>query len=216
MRDRFSELIKKGVASFQEKPVGSPTPTLNPMVTTYNNLWGLLTDTHMSTVDDGYIITGTFVKSPYWERFKYCDYYGTTNIKLGSGFNSLENMVWSYGYMMTPDMYNGDYVIRLIKRPPTDSYPKEQSGSEYVVPCRGVCSPVITSLGESQIPRPFKTYFTDAQSRDICEAWKRAEGNALKIIENLMESSEVDVGCFRISADNQYIIVDEKVKISLN
>ena len=212
MRDRFSEMINKGVASFCERPVGTPTPSLDPMVKTYNNLWGLLTDTHMSPVEDGYIITGTFVKGPYWESFKYCSYYGNTNIKLGSGYSSLENMVYINGYEMKPDIYNGDYVIHLTKK----SIDDPDSGIESVVPCCGTCDPCVTSLGESQIPHPFKEFFTEAQSKDIINAWKDANGNAVKIIENLKESHEIDSNRFRISADNQYMIIDERLKINLN
>lgn len=218
MRDRFSEMIKKGVASFQEKPVGAPIPTLDPMVKAYNNLWGLLTDTHMSAVEDGYIITGSFVKTQYWDGFKYCSYYGNTNIKLGSGFYSLENMVNANGYMMTPDTYNGDYVIKLVKRPDPATVPSEGecACADVAIPCCTKCYPYVTSLGESQIPRPFKEFFTESQSKDIVDAWNRANGDAMKILENLKESREVDVTRFRISADNQYIIVNENLKINLN
>ena len=216
MRDRFSDLIKKGVAAFQEKPVGSPVPTLDPMVKAYNNLWGLLTDTHMSAVEDGYIITGTFVKSQYWERFKYCSYWGTTNIKLGSGFCSLENMVNANGYVMTPDIYNGDYVIKLTKRPEPTTAPEggECVGCDCAVPCCANCAPCVTSLGESQIPHPFKEFFTPEQSRAIVEGWTGED--AMKIAETLNESKELKGHSFRVSADNQYMIVDEKLKIELN
>ena len=221
MRDKFSELIKAGVASFCERPVGSPAPTLDPMVKAYNNLWGLLTDTHMSKLcDECYIITGTFVKSQYWERFKYCSYWGSTNIRLGSGYNSLECMVYSNGYQMAPDTYNGDYVIKLTKRP-EDSRPEDSAepGVECcgcAVPCCQNCDPCVISLGESEIPHPFKEFFTREESDAIIEAWKGGDGNAMKVLENLKDSTVIDGSRFRISADNQYMIVDEKLKIDLH
>ena len=217
MRDRFSEMIKKGIASFSEKPVGSPVPTLDPIVKAYNNLWGLLTDTHMSAVEDGYIITGTFVKGPYWESFKYCSYYGNTNIKLGSGYCNLESMIYSNGYEMKPDVYNGDYVIHITKRlelePTTGDNGDECCGS---IPCCQCCNPCVTSLGESQIPHPFKEFFTRQESDAIIEAWKGGDCNAMKVLENLKDSVMIDGSRFRISADNQYMIVDEKLKIDLH
>lgn len=212
MRDRFSDLIKKGVASFQEKPVGSSVPTLDPMVKAYNNLWGLLTDTHMSAVEDGYIITGTFVKSQYWEGFKYCSYYGSTNIKLGSGYYSLENMINVNGYQMSPDTYNGDYVIKLTKRPEPANTPENGEGC-CICPCCTNVDPCVTTF-ESQIPHPFKEYFTPNQSRTIVEAFKEGAGDAVKVVETLNSSKEFNGG-FRISADNQYMIVDEQIKIKL-
>lgn len=218
MRDRFSEMIKAGVASFEEKPIGSFTPTLDPMVKTYNNLWGLLTDTHMSAVDDGYIITGTFVKSQYWEGFKYCGYYGNTNIKLGSGYCNLECMVWTNGYEMKPDLYNGDYVIKLTKRPE----PSTEDPNGALVPAEDQCCgtaccptcPCIYSLGESQIPHPFREFFTPEQTNAICEGW--AGGIAEKIANTLNEDKELKGHSFRVSADGQYMIADEKLRIPLN
>lgn len=216
MRDRFSEMINKGVAAFEEKPVGSFTPTLDPMVRSYNNLWGALTDTHMSIVGDGeYIITGTFVNTPSWERFKYCSNWGTTCIKLGSGYGSLEQMVWVNGYEMKPDLYNGDYVIRITKRP--EPSPEDPNG--IPVPpsdCSPVCCPVcpcVVSLGESQIPHPFKEFFTTDQIKVICEAW--GGGVAEKVAAALNENKELKGHSFRVSADSQYMIVDEKMKINL-
>ena len=219
MRDRFSELIKKGVASFEEKPVSTPIPTHDPMVRAYNNLWGALTDTHMSAIfPDEYIITGTFVKSQYWEGFKYCSYYGSTNIKLGSGYPNLENMVRVNGYRMTPDTYNGDYVIKLTKCPEPST--EDPNGVPVGDQCCGTACcptcPCIYSLGESQIPHPFKESFTEGQIKDICEAWKDANGNAEKIIENLKGYRDVDENRFAVSADGLYMIVDEKLRIPLN
>lgn len=218
MRDRFSDLINKGVAAFQEKPVGSPTPTIDPMVKAYNNLWGLLTDTHMSKLcDECYIITGTFVKSQYWERFKYCGYWGSTNIRLGSGYDSLECMVYSNGYQMTPDTYNGDYVIKLTKRSPSTEPDTNCDGCAIPeIPCCQNCDPCVISLGESEIPHPFKEFFTREESDAIIEAWKGGDCNAMKVLENLKDSTVIDGNRFRISADNQYIIVDEKLKIDLH
>ncbi len=216
MRDRFSEMIAAGVAAFQEKPVGTPTPCLDPMVKAYNNLWGALTDTHMSKVEDGYIITGTFVKSRYWEGFKYCSYYGSTNIKLGSGYSSLENMVYTNGYTMTPETYNGDYVIKLVPRPETPGTGAGADCEGYDVPCCVNCSPCVTSLGESQIPHPFKEFFTTSQSKAIIESWEEGKGNAVKVVENLNNNKEIKNHSFRLSADNQYMIIDEKLKIDLN
>lgn len=213
MRDRFSDLIKKGVAAFEEKPVGSPIPTLDPMVKLYNNIWGALTDTHMSAVEDGYIITGTFVETPYWDRFKYSGFWGTTNIKLGSGYTSLDNMIYVNGYQMTPDIYNGDYVIKLTKRPEPAAAP-EGAECDACVSCCPSCYPAVVSMGESQIPHPFKEFFTEGEQKAIVEGWKKGERNAAKVVENL--NSAVKEHSFRLSSDNQYVVVDEHLQISLN
>ena len=213
MRDKFSELIKAGVASFQERPVGSPIPTLDPIIRCYNSCWGALTDTHMSRVEDGYIITGTFVKGPHWDRFKYASFWGSTNIKLGSGFCSLENMVSSYGYQMRPDTYNSDYVIKLTPRP-AESSEVPGEGCDCCVAACPTC-PAVISLGESKIPHPFKDFFTGEQEKAIREEWEKGNGDAMKVVENLNSNKSINKFNFRLTADNEYIVVDEQLKIKL-
>lgn len=204
MRDKFSELIAAGVASFQEKPIGNEVPTLDPMVKLYNGLWGLLTDTHMSKVDDGYIITGTFIYTKYWEGFKYCSFYGSTNIKLGSGYPSLDNMITSYGYKMMPDIYNSDKVIKLV--PLTDEEMLNRG-------CPTVC-PCDCRVGESKIPHPMKEFLNETQLLEFKNAWEAGEGNAYKVVENLRQAKSFNGSKFRVSADQKYIL-DEIIKFEL-
>lgn len=215
MRDRFSELIAAGVASFEEREVGTPTPCLDPIVKTYNNLWGLLTDTHMSKIDAGYIITGTFIDSPYWDRFFYACNWGSTCFKLGSGFPSLESMINAYGYRVQREVYNGDSALRLVPvEVDDDTKPDSGTAVPGCVMCNPIC-PVVVTTAESEIPHPFKEFFTEEQSKDIANAWSDAEGKAEKIIENLKSSRTINADIFRLSADGQYMLVDEKIKIKL-
>ena len=213
MRDKFSELIAAGVASFQEKPVGTPTPCLDPIVKLYNNVWGVLTDTHMSKTPEGYIITGTFVASPHWDSFKYCSFRGNTNIKLASGFYSLEHMVSSFGFQMVPDLYNGDNAIKLVPR----TSPDPVVGGECdacCCPC-AACCPVAYTTSESSNPHPLREVFTPEQEKALREAWEDAKGDAWKILEGIKSSRVLDESKFRISADNEYLIVGEQIKIKL-
>lgn len=202
MRDRFSDLIKKGVANFHHGPVGTPVPSLDPVVKLYNNLWGALTDTHMSKVDqDRYIITGTYVKTPQWENFKYAYMYGSTNIRLGSGYDSLEGMINAYGFVMNPGVYNGDYVIMLTPRE------NELSNSELPATMESLGTELTTY--NSQIPHRFGEFFTHEQIKTIEECWK---GDC--VLENL--NKRVRGVSFRLSADNQYVVVgDNKLKIKI-
>jgi len=208
MRDKFSELIAAGVASFEEKPIGSPVPELDPMVRLYNGLWGLLTDTHMSKVEDGYIITGRFVQLPLWNSFIYSGCWGTTNIKLGSGYYSLDDMVRKNGYCMVPDIYNGDNIIRLKPCPEPES---------AACPCGMEC-PVCCSVGESNIPHPLSDVFSREQINEFVVAWIDAKGDANKIIENLQTTKTLDGSKFRISSDNKYLVGEgnKTIKFELN
>ena len=212
MRDKFSELIKKGVAAFNPKPVAGSIPELDPMCKTYNAVWGLLTDTHMSKVDDGYIITGTFTQSTYWDRFKYSCFWGTTDIKLASGYSSLDAMVAKNMYTMVPDLYNGDRVMRLK---PVEVPPAGAEGSN----CCGCCAdcPVCCSVGESLIPHPLSDVFSGEQIVEFNNAWVDAKGDANKIIENLQKSKILDGSKFYISSDRKYLIGEgsQTIKFSL-
>lgn len=219
MRDKFTELINAGVASFKHEPVApAVSDPLDTMVRLYNGCWGALSDTHMSRVDGGYIITGTFVKSDAWNRFKYANCWGSTNIKLGSGYCSLDHMVWTFGYEMKPDIYNGDNVIRLVPRAEGDaSAPaaEECPATGCVCPC--ACAPAgYYTTCESQIPQPIGQLFNSAEKAAFVEAWVDARGDAKVLIENLNNSKVLDGSKFRLSTDGEYLIAAESYKIKLN
>ena len=154
----------------------------------------------MSLTPDGeYIITGTFLQTPAWESFKWSSKWGTTNIKLGSGYASLENMIYTYGYSMVPDLFNGDHVIKLVPREMGDN-----SGECPCVPCSDQCCGTCC-VGESKIPHRIAEYLNGDQMKELNSAWKHAENNAIKLMENL-QNSETLKDIFRLSADNQYLI----------
>lgn len=201
MRDKFSELIAKGVAVFNPKPVAGSTPELDPMCKTYNAVWGLLSDTHMSKIEDGYIITGTFTQSPVWDNFKYSTFWGSTNIKLASGYSSLDAMVAKNSFTMVPDLYNGDRVMRLK---PVEVPPNAENGCG----CCGCCTdcPVCCSVGESKIPHPLSDVFSHDQIVEFKTAWVDAKGDANKIVENLQSSKVLDGSKFYISSDQKYLV----------
>lgn len=64
MRNKFTDLVNAGVASFNPEPIAPDTAGSLNISRTYNNIWGVLTDTHMSYVDGRCIITGTLLSDP--------------------------------------------------------------------------------------------------------------------------------------------------------
>lgn len=66
----FNDLVREMENSGLEAPrplsYGTKTATWDPIVREYNNLWGAITDTMMSTFGTGYIITGRRVA---WKEF---------------------------------------------------------------------------------------------------------------------------------------------------
>lgn len=56
----FKELIMK-FPSRQTDPTLPQTTDLDPIVRHYNNYWGVATNTHCCSFEDGYLITGSYV-----------------------------------------------------------------------------------------------------------------------------------------------------------
>lgn len=139
MRSKFSELIAAGVASFNHEPIAPQTPCHDPICHTYNNLWGVLTDTHMSCADGRYVITGTFVGDPKkWSSLMWTPNWGGCNF-IDSGYYSLSEFLCLAGYEPRTTVLNGQAAIELIPR-------------EDCV-CTGIGCTAYTTH-ESQIPQP--------------------------------------------------------------
>lgn len=60
----FHDLVRAGIARFDYKNLHPASTTKNDFVRLYNNVWGILNDTHMTVVDDGakYVITGSAIR----------------------------------------------------------------------------------------------------------------------------------------------------------
>lgn len=121
--DRFSELIKQGVAKFEYKPITGnitdtyPQDSVSQMIRNYNNLYSIATNTHMSRTSDGkIIISGTLVKDEkYFDTFLCsCWYKNLTFQKCPANF------LRDYGYIGHREILNGDtvYVLELLTEHP--------------------------------------------------------------------------------------------------
>ena len=139
MRNKFSELVAAGVASFNHEPIAPQTPCHDPICHAYNNLWGVLTDTHMSCADGRYVITGTFVGDPKkWSKLMWSPNWGGCNF-IDSGYYSLSEFLCQAGYEPRTTVLNGQTAIELI--PCEDCV------------CAGIGCTAYTTH-ESQIPQP--------------------------------------------------------------
>ena len=83
----FQDLIKNGVAPnrYDSVYIGS-IPDSDPFIRGYNNVWGVVSDTHMSHYGENqYIITGSLVSNTSkFSQFLYAYYWG------GYSFNASE------------------------------------------------------------------------------------------------------------------------------
>lgn len=128
MRNKFFELIEKGVAPASYKDVVSDHPeVLDDVVREYNNIFSLVSDTHMDVVNPEiktmwpehnwkYIITGSLIgyTCERWERF-CCD----PNTFAGGfdprpvGYVSAAHFFSTLGLAGEKRVVNGDFVYLL-------------------------------------------------------------------------------------------------------
>lgn len=118
--DRFSEMIAKGVASREHKTFLPKTPEQDNIVRTYNNCFGLFTDTHMSKLNENeYVITGSLCSRP--DRFDSFLY--SVNFELGTTFKvngkvtSLACFLETNGLKGCYECLNGDRVYKIYPCP---------------------------------------------------------------------------------------------------
>lgn len=118
--DRFSEMIAKGVASREHKTFLPRTPEQDNIVRTYNNCFGLFTDTHMSKMNENeYVITGSLCRTPdRFDSFLYSIDFGLgTAFKVNGKITSLAGFLQSNGLKGCYECLNGDSVYKIYPCP---------------------------------------------------------------------------------------------------
>lgn len=115
MRNKFTELVDAGVASFKHEPIAQDKPHYCPVCHTYNNVWGVITDTHMSCLPDGRrVITGTFVSDcPKWTQLMYASFWGGVRFDT-TGYMSLSEFLYKSGLETRSIVLNGQNAIELV------------------------------------------------------------------------------------------------------
>jgi hypothetical protein len=167
MRDKFSELIAQGVASFEYTPLYDKVPTPCPLCRLYNNIWGMATDTHMAVAEDGETyITGRMVNwTEQWSQFRWAQKWGNVEFK-HSGYWSLDDMLYNNGKDLLLTNLNGDVVMRVVDRPEPE---------EIGIPTKAVAM-------ESGINKPLSTLTIDRNEDTLKECFK---GTIDDVVENL-------------------------------
>lgn len=115
--NRFSEWIKQGIA-----PSPYKTDTFNDrpsdgLCRLYNNLWGALTDTHMTKHDNGhYVITGSMLRDQEkFNSFIDAPAWCSCNFKQASGVNTLGELFAMHSLVGKHTIQNNDAVYELIR-----------------------------------------------------------------------------------------------------
>lgn len=173
MRNKFSELIRDGVASFNYTPITSSLPDEDLICRAYNNLFSLATDTHMSIAENGdRIITGHVIGTSDWER-KYLWARNIGGYTFSKDFWSISGFLSSHCLEGRKEMFNGDMVYKLYKIEPQEIGP---------CPCPSCCK-----IGESNIPYKLAIITTTGADAFVQDCYKNTH-NLHEIAENLNNS----------------------------
>ena len=120
--DRFSELIKRGIASFEYTPIANSNQC--PDCRDYNNRYSMATDTHMTCLDDGRkVITGHIIgQKEKFDKFIWSKQF------MGVSFQQyFAEWMEAHGYSGEYSLLNGDAVYILSARKPHEDAPAPQA-----------------------------------------------------------------------------------------
>ena len=197
MRNKFSDLIKDGVAEFKYINHLPELPEQDPICREYNNLFSIPSDTHMSMLDNGLrVIKGHMINTPQWDRFICASTWG--GIKFG---NYINKDYWSascyfsnMGLCGSKDTLNGE-VVYILK-------PHECEDSDCDCPTCCVTS-------ESNIPQLLSIC---GDMMKIQECYKTSK-NLQEVAQKLNESSYIKGNKWYNYNDKIYGLINNKVYI---
>ena len=195
MRDKFSELIASGVASYNYTPLCGEIPEQDHICKFYNNVFGAASDTHMSCTNNKRYITGRLVG---WET-KWGEFYNMSQYAgvrfLDSGYWSLSDFLYKNGLETIMTTLNGDRVVEVRVRP-IRREEEIQGCSDCCVAC------------ESNIKKPLSMLTTDRNEDTIKECFV---GGIDDVVEKLNSNPKVKGNQWVASGNNIVGLVDGKV-----
>nr|DAX19704.1 MAG TPA: hypothetical protein [Caudoviricetes sp.] len=126
MRNKFIDLVQNKVTLRTDNPLGNPYPQFDPIVTTYNNFWGLATDTHCSYVNDRYIVTGSWLANapgrnfnPLLDNLIWSVLVNGVDIR-SSRFSCLGDFLNARNLSTKMISYNGSTAMEFVPKVPQD------------------------------------------------------------------------------------------------
>lgn len=174
MRNKFTELIEQGVASFNYTNISKDIPEQDPICRMYNNIFSIPSDTHMSCLEDGTrVITGHMIATDKWEKFCMSCCWGAVEFRT-SGVWSVFDFLFSNNLEGRVGVLNGDVVYIVT--------PMSKESREAVMK-----NTVVTT--ESNIPQPITVLTTTGNMMHIQECFESK--NLIEIVKRLNESSYV-------------------------
>lgn len=174
MRDKFSELISQGVASFNYTNISKSIPEQDPICRMYNNIFSIPSDTHMSCLEDGTrVITGRMISTDKWEKFCMSCCWGAVEFRT-SGTWSVCDFLYRHNLEGRIGTLNGDVVYIVT--------PMTEKEREAIMK-----NTVVTT--ESNIPQPVTILTTTGNIMHVQECFESK--NVFEIVKHLNESSYI-------------------------
>ena len=201
MRNKFTELIEQGVASFGYTPIAPEMPEQDVVCRMYNNIWSIPSDTHMHFNEETgeRYITGHMVGiNSKWDSFVYAHNWGAVNFGT-TGYWSLCDFLQKHGLEGRYSVLNGETVY-LVTPIPADK--------EYSTPVCPTCC--ITS--ESKIPQPVAMLVTNGDIFKIKECY-HGKSNLYEVASALNENIYVKGANWTVNGNNLVCPIGNKTYI---
>lgn len=169
MRNRFTELINQGVASFNYTPIAPEMPEQDIVCRMYNNIWSIPSDTHMhlDPMTGHRYITGHMVGiTDKWDQFVCACNWGAVNFRT-TGYWCLCEFLQKNGLSGNYSVLNGDnvYLVTPIPAETAVNLPNNVTTTESQIPAQ------ITILTNDNNPLRIKECFNGKSSLyEVCEA----------------------------------------------
>lgn len=201
MRNKFTELIEQGVASFNYTPIAPEMPEQDIVCRMYNNIWSIPSDTHMHLdPNTGHrYITGHMVGiTEKWNQFVCACNWGAVNFRT-TGYWSLCDFLQKNGLSGNFSVLNGDnvYLVTPITA--------DEMGAAVGCP-----NCVVTT--ESKMPAQISILTNDNNPLRIKECYK-GKSNLYEVCEALNESIYVKGNNWTVNGNNIVCPIGNKVYV---
>ena len=201
MRNKFTELIEQGVASFNYTPIAPEMPEQDIVCRMYNNIWSIPSDTHMHLdPNTGHrYITGHMVGiTEKWNQFVCACNWGAVNFRT-TGYWSLCDFLQKNGLSGNFSVLNGDNVYLVTP------IPADEMGA--VVGCPNC---VVTT--ESKMPAQISVLTNDNNPLRIKECYK-GKSNLYEVCEALNESLYVKGNNWTVNGNSIVCPIGNKIYV---
>ena len=201
MRNKFTELINKGIAPFNYTQINPEMPELDLFCRTYNNIWSIPSDTHMGmdkTTGDYYITGHMISNTDVWSKFICSPNWGAVNFRT-TGYWSLCDFLQANGYKGEFSSLNGDLVYKVSK-----------IGDDLH---HNVCCPNACCTSESQIPQPLAQLVKNGDVMKIRECYHEKQ-NLYEICEALNNNIYIKGDMWTVTSNNHIMCpIENKIYI---